>query len=149
MKQYRRWPAVVVLILAATICAGALRSHPSSGQAGELEALQIAVARADATATDWQHYAEALAGRGRFAESAQAYRKTLDLAPHNRQVKFDRALVLARTGDGDAFYECMRDLSLTEAKLAVEVLDRPESQRYLSEDRFRTVAQEAASQARD
>lgn len=150
MMQYRRTPAVLVLVLATAGWAVVLRGQSTrGGEIGELSALQIAAAAPAATAADWRNFAEALQAAGRFAESAQAYQKALEREPYNRQMKFDRAIALARTGDADAFFECMRDLSITEAKLAVEILDRAESQRYLSEDRFRVIAQEAASQARD
>jgi hypothetical protein len=49
----------------------------------------------------------------------------------------------------DQFYSFQKDLVYSEAKLAVELFERPETQRFLSEERFANLAKEAKNQAMD
>jgi cytochrome c-type biogenesis protein CcmH/NrfG len=97
----------------------------------------------------WRAYGTALAEAKQYAKAANAFREVLALDPQQRDAKFQCGLALAQAGAADEFYTFQKDLVYSEAKLAVELFERPETLHYLSEDRFANLAKEAKNQAMD
>jgi hypothetical protein len=153
MSQYRRWPAVIVLIVASIAGTFFLRSSKASDSAatdslGQLEA-KIAQAKGNIDVTIWSAYAQKLAENNQFNQAAQAHRKVLEKEPSNRSAKIGCALALAQAGSMDDLYAYMRELAYGEAKLAIEIFDRRECQTCLKDARFTTLQKEAKAQAMD
>ena len=161
MIQHRRTPAVAILLAVLGLGWAAMFWSPARGaatsgpdrfrRAGDqtLAQLEIAIASERATAEDWYAYAEHLRKRQQPQDAALAYRKALELQPYHRDARFHCAVALAAAGNAEEFYSFMRDLVWSNAKLAVDIFGRPESQAYLPEARFRALAQEAQNQALD
>jgi tetratricopeptide (TPR) repeat protein len=106
-----------------------------------------------ATKTDdskvWMQYAQVLFSLGRHQHAAQAYHKVLQKQPYNNQARYQRALALAQSDDEDAYFRYMQNLVLTYPQMATELFAQPECQRFLTQDRFRSLAREARVQAVD
>lgn len=105
--------------------------------------------RGTVPAATWRAYAQALADARQYARAAVAYKEVLAIEPYNRDAKFQCGLSLALAGQADEFYNFQKELVYGEAKLAVELFERPEAQRYLAEDRFSALSKEAKNQAMD
>ena len=161
MLQHRRTPAVAIL-LAVLLAGGALLLWiPAPGAAaGEriparadgartLAELEIAIASERATAADWYAYADELWARRQFRDTALACRKVLELEPYHREARFRGGLALAAAGQVEAFHEYLRELTWSDAKLAVDLFGRAESRPYLAEPRFQALLREAQNQAMD
>jgi hypothetical protein len=86
---------------------------------------------------------------GRYGEAAAACRQVLSGQRFHREARFQLASSLALDGQRDALHAFLSDLVFSEAKLAVDVLERPECQAYLREPRFAALYKEAKSQAMD
>jgi tetratricopeptide (TPR) repeat protein len=131
MKQHARKPAIFAILLTAGLGLAALsgsgvlaRRGDAAGSMPQLE-LQIAAGKADAAT--WQHYGDALRDVKRYSHAAAAYRKALELEPDRREARVSAALVLGQAGDADGFFAMVQELSVSDPKLAVDVMDRPES----------------------
>jgi hypothetical protein len=94
-------------------------------------------------------YGDALVAAKEFGRAAAAYREVLEVEPGNRAVKYQRGLALAQANAPELFYQFQKDLVYSEPKLAVEIFERAEAQKYLSEERFSSLAKEAKNQAMD
>jgi tetratricopeptide (TPR) repeat protein len=101
------------------------------------------------TAATWRAYGDALGDAKQYAKAATAYREALQLEPGSRDAKFQLGIALAQAGLADDLYAFQKDLVYGEAKLAVELFERPETQKYLAQERFAALAKEAKSQAMD
>jgi tetratricopeptide (TPR) repeat protein len=156
MNTYPRKPAAI--ILAVTLVLGLayatawgriqrLWKDQPTGQG--VEALEKRIASGDRAAATWYAYGQALADAGQFEKAAAAFREVLAIEPTKRDALFQCGVALARAGNADGFYAFQKDLVITEAKLALELFDRPEARQFLAEDRFTTLVTEAKSQAMD
>jgi hypothetical protein len=119
-----------------------------------IEALEKKITEGDRSAGTWMAYADALAKGKKFGDAAPKYKEVIKLEPGNKEAKFQCALCLARAGEAekrfvDELYNFVTDLVLVEPKLAMEILDRPETQKYMGEDRFVALKTEAKNQAMD
>ncbi|MDB5322300.1 MAG: hypothetical protein JWN40_3931 [Phycisphaerales bacterium] len=94
-------------------------------------------------------YGAALSAEKRFKDAATAFGEVLAMDPGQRDAKFQCGLALAQAGESDAFYNFQKDLVYSEAKLAVELFERPETQGYLAQERFANLSKEAKNQAMD
>jgi len=151
MSQHRRTPTTLVLLLTAAALvylyvAGG--SQVAADQPGLAE-LELAIAQPDAAPATWRLFAQRLHEAGRLDHAAVAYRRCLESDPYDREVRLHCASVLALTGDAESFLEFMRDMVLIDAKLAVEVFNRPESKPYLARADFQALQAEAVSQSMD
>ena len=97
----------------------------------------------------WRAYGAALSDAKRFKDAAKAFQEVLAIDPQQRDAKFQCGLALAQAGAADEFYTFQKELVYSEAKLAVELFERPETQHYLAEERFASLAKEAKNQAMD
>jgi len=97
----------------------------------------------------WRAYGAALSDAKQYAKAATAFQEALALDPAQRDAKFQCGLALAQAGLAYQFYNFQKDLVYSEAKLAVELFERPETQHYMSEERFANLAKEAKNQAMD
>jgi hypothetical protein len=160
MKRYPRTPASLVVLVALSIgvlyvVAWGRVEALWKKQPGEqsIEALEKRLAeeqaKGQASAGTWFAYATALAEAKQWSKAAAAYKEVLALEPTRRDVKFQCALALAQSGQKDDFYNFQKELVYGEAKLAVELFERPEAKNYLSEERFSALAKEAKNQAMD
>ena len=156
MTQYSRTPSVLILLarLALAVvyaCCAPARTDASLNGDGSrtLEQLERAIAATNADAQTWFQYAGLLRERKRFADAALAFEKVLEQEPFNREARFRCATSLALAGDEDDFYDFLRELTYSDAKLSVELLARRECQVYLGQSRFQALQNEARSQAMD
>jgi tetratricopeptide (TPR) repeat protein len=156
MNTYPRKPALI--ILSAALVVGLLyvaawgtveRMWKKQPGAQGIEALKKKIAAGDHSAATWYAYGDALADAKRFEEAAAAFKQVLAIEPFKREAKFQCGLALAQASDGNKFYEFQKDLVYSEPKMAVELFERPEARRFLSEERFSALATEAKSQAMD
>src|SRR5688572_13774255 len=116
MKQYRRLPSILVLVIAAAVGFAYLRfwgNSASAGQGGSLADLRKLIAADTAqgkpvSAETWFAYGQRLEEANDFAAAANtAYRNLLELKPEPeqealfRKARLARAVALARAGDRD------------------------------------------------
>ena len=154
-----RTGSAVILLVAAVACvayaAGTASRGPdgpdrtAAGSGTDLSALEQAIARGDAAPDTWLAYGDALAARARHDYAAQAYRKVLETQPFRQEAQFRLGLSLANAGNRAALKSYLQDLALNDAKLAVDLFERPELRSYLDSEAFRSVFAEARSQAND
>jgi hypothetical protein len=163
MKQYRRLPSLLVLVVAAAIGFAYLRfggGPASAGESSSLEDLRKLIARDTAqgksiAADTWYAYGQRLEEGGEFAAAANAYRNLLELKPEAeqeglfRKARLARAVALARAGDADALAVLLRELTYTEPKLVMEILERRECQPLLADSRLAGLQKHARAQAMD
>lgn len=156
MQQYRRKPALIILVVALTLGVGYVmawgkveRYLKKKNGDHSIEAIEQKIAAGDHSAGTWAAYAEALSKAGQHHKAADAYKQVLVLEPFKREMKFQYGLSLALAGRGDEFYAFQKDLVYSEAKLAVELLERPEAGKFMGEARFAALKEEARSQAMD
>jgi len=163
MKQYRRLPSLLVLVIAAALGFAYLRfwnSSASAGHDGSLEDLRKLIAHSTAQgkpipAETWYAYGQRLEESSDFAAASNAYRNLLELKPDAnqeplfRKARLARAVSLARAGDHDALAALLRELTYTEPKLVMEILERRECQPLLADPRLSGLQKQARAQAMD
>ena len=172
MTRHPRTPALIILAVAALLGGfyvtawGRIEKLWKKTGDQTVESLEKRIAAegktpAGVSAATWRAYAEALADAKRFAAAAAAYKEVIALQPGQRDPKFQRGLALAQAGKqpganpdearaaADEFYSFQKELVYGEAKIAVDLFDRPEGQKYLAEERFVSLAKEAKNQAMD
>ena len=160
MNRHPRTPALLIVLVALSlgvlyVVAWGRVEAMWKKQPGEqsVEALEKRVAdeqaKGTASAATWFAYANALADAKQWPKAASAYKEVLAIEPGRKDAKFQCALALAQAGQADDFYNYQKELVYGEAKLAVEVFERPEAQKYLGQDRFSALAKEAKNQAMD
>jgi tetratricopeptide (TPR) repeat protein len=160
MNRYPRKPALIVLAIVVLLGgayliawnrAEAKNREKAGGNSVEAIEKKIAEEKAGGVVSlaTWRAYGDALMDAKEFAKAAVAFQELLQLDPRLRDVKFQRGLALAQSGAGDAFYQFQKDLVYSEPKLALEIFERAETQRYQAEERFSSLAREAKHQAMD
>jgi tetratricopeptide (TPR) repeat protein len=160
VTRYPRKPALIVVLLALSVGVFYVQAWGKierlwTKQPAEqsVEALEKRVAQESkggkVSIATWTAYASALSDARQYAKAAAAYREVLAIDPTQRGAKFQVGLALAQAGAADEFYNYQKDLVYGEPKLAVELFDRPEAQKYMSENRFVALSKEAKSQAMD
>ena len=152
MIQRSRKPAATVLL--ATLIAGSVyvyttkaASDPTDGPT--LAQLEVAIADADASPETWLFYAQQLQLAGRSAHASAAYQRVLEADPFSRTANLQCAIVLAQLGDADQLHAFISQLLLLDPRLTQDILGRPETQRYLSADRFQSLLSQARVQSMD
>ena len=155
MLQYRRTPALIVLAVMAVLGVGYVlawdkveRLWKKSPGEQSIQALEKKIADGDKSAATWLAYAEALKPKDP-ARAATAYKEVIKLEPAKNQARFQCALCLANAGNSNELYDFLTDLVLAEPKLSMQILDRPETQKYMGEERFTALKTEAKNQAMD
>lgn len=153
--QYRRLPAALVLgtgallmlalLLVPTGRTSSTRTTSSDDQAG----IDQRIAAGEADAATWLGFAHRLDTHGRHAHAAAAYQQVLSLDPYHREARIGRVGALARAGDDEALYRCLRELTVTDPPLALDLLSRAEVKPFLAQPRFHMLAQDARTQAID
>lgn len=156
MFRYRRLPAA--LILCAFFGVGGFvvlsRAHAArAAGAGEkahwsLEQLEVAIASADDPQV-WRFYGDRLVEQKHFRHAVSAYKKALDGDPGNADVRFRCGLALASCGADDELYGYLKDLVLSDPRMAENVFGSPECGEALADARFKSLAREAHLQAMD
>jgi cytochrome c-type biogenesis protein CcmH/NrfG len=160
MNRYPRKPAVIVLLVSAVLGVvyviawsrvEAYYRDKNGGKSVEAIEKKIAEEKAKGTvsAVTWLAYGEALMDAKNFDKAAVAFKKVMELDPKQQEAKFKRGIALAQSGAADLFYQFQEDLVLSEPKLAYDVFQRTEAQKYLVEERFSYLAKEAKNQAMD
>jgi tetratricopeptide (TPR) repeat protein len=154
MLQHPRIPALIALAVTLAIgmvayCIFSADDTAARGAGATLEQLELVIASGQADAATWFHYGERLREAGRFSHAAQAYKKVLELEHYHAEARFNCALALAQSGNGEEFYFFMEDVTRDYPKRAVDIFDRPEVARYLSEPRFQEMRREAQNLAMD
>ena len=160
MNRYPRKPAMIVLLV--TLALGAFyvtawgkierlwKKQPGDQSVVALEKrIEDERNGAGVKVETWRAYGEALSDAKEYAKAATAFQEVLAIDPTQRDAKFQCGLALAQAGLADQFYNFQKDLVYSEAKLAVELFERPETQRYLSQERFASLSKEAKNQAMD
>ncbi len=133
MKRYARKPAALTLLAFAAAC-GATFIHGQS-RAGDQNAAEQALSPDDA--------------RTNYRELAANCLHDLQSDPYNREIRLRAGSFLALAGDPDPFYSFVRDLVYSDARLAVDLLDRAECRTYLTQPRFVALQAEARAQSMD
>jgi tetratricopeptide (TPR) repeat protein len=154
MNRHPRKPALLVLLIAAVLGTLYVTAWGKIEQLWKkkpqgIEALEQQIKAGNASAATWRAYGEALMNAKDFARAANAFRQVLAMEPAQRDAKFQCGLALAQSGAADEFYNFQKDLVYSEAKLAVELFERPETHQYLAQERFASLAKEAKNQAMD
>jgi hypothetical protein len=160
MNRYPRKPAAIILLVstflgvAYVVAWGKVERYWKGKNGGQtVEAMEKRIAeekqKGVVSAATWRAYGDALVEAKEFGRAAAAYKEVLDIEPANRPVKYQRGLALAQANAPELFYQFQKDLVYSEAKLAVEIFERAEAQKYLSEERFSALAKEAKNQAMD
>lgn len=115
----------------------------------DLDALEAAALAEGAAAEAWWAYAQGLAAAERDDHALQAIDRVLALAPYHEEARFQRTLLLARVGDPEPLLAWLEDLVFTHPAMAANCFARTELAPYLSDQRFRDLAEEARIQAVD
>jgi tetratricopeptide (TPR) repeat protein len=160
ITRYPRKPALIVVLLALAVGVFYVKAWGRierlwTKQPGEqsVEALEKRVAQegksGKVSIATWTAYADALSDAKQYAKAASAYREVLAIDPTQRGAKFQVGLALAQAGAAEEFYNYQKDLVYGEPKLAVELFERPEAQKFMSEERFAALSKEAKNQAMD
>ena len=155
MRKFARTPAFFILLAAAALAAYAARSPLSATSQRDgksLEDVERLIAAGNVDSTTWLSYALKLNSAGRFAHAADAYRRALTAQPplaDSRSARFELGLTLAQTPNADAFFDYIHQVTLTDARLAVDILDRRECQSKSADPRFTPAVKEAQAQAVD
>ena len=159
MTRHPRLPALIVFVVAATLGAlylvawGQVEKYWKGGGNQTLDALRKQVeaeGKAGAvSAATWRAYADALVNAKQFAAASDAYKEVIAIEPGKRDPKFQCGLALAQAGTSGPFYDFLKELVYSDAKVAEELLGRPEAQPYLKDERFTSLAKEAKNQAMD
>ena len=152
MIQRSRKPAAAVLL--ATLVAGiayvsATATAPATATGSALAQLELAITDPDASAETWLLYAQQLQQAGRRTHAIAAYQRVLEADPFSRTANLQCAIGLAQAGDADRFYDFMSKLLLLDPRLPQDIFTRPETQRYLTEDRFQSLGSQARVQSMD
>jgi predicted Zn-dependent protease len=152
MTQHARKPALAALVLTLAVgiaglsAAGALRS--GNGRPGDLATLERQIAGHPDAAT-WDAYGDALRAAGRFAQAADAYQRSLALDPSRRGTKINTGIALAQANNPDAFFKYVSRLTITDAKVVVDLLGHTELAPVRSDPRFTMADTTARGQAVD
>ena len=153
MEHHPRAPAAVILALAATVAVGmyfTLGNDPAKARAGmDLPTLEQRIAAGNVAPDVWFSYGDALAAQNRHAHAALAYKKGLEKEPYARQARLNCASALALASNADSLLAFLKDLTASDAKLAVDVFERRECQGFMKDPRFASLYAEARSQAAD
>jgi hypothetical protein len=155
MIRYRRTPALIVLLVTVGLGVGYVLAWDKVERfwrgAGDrdIASLEKKIEGGDKSAATWLAYAEALARAKEYARAATAYGQVIKVEPGRKEAKFQRAICLALATRGDELYEFLKEIVLTEPKLTMEILDRPETQKFGGEARFAMLKNEARDQAMD
>jgi len=160
MTRHPRTPALIILVTAFAIgtvyvvASAQIQKHRKQTGDHTLEALARRITEegkrpAGVSADAWRAYADALMNAKQFDQAAKAYKEVIALKPDDRKSKFQCGLALAQANAADDFYNYQKELVYGEAKLAVDLFDAPEAQKYLKDDRFASLAKEAKNQAMD
>ena len=156
MRRYRRMPAAIILAVIGVLGVGYVlawdrveRIWKKSPGEQSVSALEKKIADGDKSAGTWMAYGEALAKAKDYARAAVAYKEVIRLEPVRKDAKFQCAVCLAQAGKADELHDYMKELVVAEPKLAMEILDRPEAQKFVSEERFAQLKVEARNQAMD
>jgi len=155
IKSPRRPPALILTLgcaaaaLLATADVRRRRAEAGVPPEARLAALQRAAAEPGATADDWRAFARALSDAGRFGPGAQAWRRTLEMAPYDAEAADGLAVALAESGDREALMEYLEEYVTLDARTALLTLQRPALVRHASDARYGRLLAEARSQAVD
>jgi hypothetical protein len=151
MLQHSRKPAALVLLTVLGAAAALLLANigPVRDTGESLDDLEVKIAQPDATPETWRIYAQRLQGIPRYTQAAAAFRHLLLFDPYDQQAKVQCATCLALAGNPDEYLGFMREVVLTDPKLAVNILRGPESQRYAADPRYAKIATDAQMQSMD
>jgi tetratricopeptide (TPR) repeat protein len=157
-NDQRRLPSAIVLVVALSLSAvyahraNLRRTHGSGSDAehSTLQELEQQIATGTARPETWSAYGHALFAADQYDRAALAFEHVIESQPSNREARVQAGLSLAAAGDADRLLAFLRDQLYFEPKLAVELLDRAEMQRFLTDDpRFSTLQKDARAQAMD
>jgi hypothetical protein len=156
MNRYNRLPALVILLVATVLGVAYAwgwdrmeRWFKKTPDPLSIEALEKKITAGDKSAATWLAYANALGDAKQYSSAANAYKQVLAIEPFKREARFQCGIMLAQADRADDFYEFQKSLVYSEAKLAVELFERPETQKFLSQERFKLLFAEAKNQAMD
>ena len=147
IERHNRIPAITI-ILTGCVLSLVLGFISTDDTKVDFDELEKRVTTTDDSKV-WMQYARALDSLGRHQHAAQAYQQILQLEPYNNQARYRGALALVRSDDEEAYFQYMQNLALTYPQMATELFAQPECQRYLTQERFRTLVREARVQAVD
>lgn len=150
MTMIRRSPWVPLSIVLACVVASAASSWAvSADDAVELDVLEAAALGEAADAEAWWAYAQGLVVAEREAHALQAIEQVLERAPYHEAARYEKALLLARSGETGVLLAWLEELVYTHPALAAGAFARSELAPYLADERFRALAAEARVQAVD
>ena len=149
-------PAMMILAAIALLGAGYVlawdrveRIWKKTGGPQSVAELEKKIANGDKSPATWMAYGEALGKAKEYGRAAGAYKEVIKIEPLRKDAKFQCALCLANASRADELHDFLKDMVVNEPKLAMEVLDRPEVQKYVAEERFAGLKAEAKNQAMD
>jgi tetratricopeptide (TPR) repeat protein len=152
MTQHARKPALAALVLTLALgiaglsATGALRS--GTERSTDLATLERQIA-GHPDADTWDAYGDALRAAGRYGQAADAYQRALKLDPARRATKINIGLALAQAKDADGFFQYVSRLTMTDAKVAVNLLEKSELAPLQGDPRFTMARTTAQGQAVD
>jgi hypothetical protein len=154
MSRHSRKPPGIILgtalgIALVYLASGAGVGPGTSRSSWTLSQLEAAIVEAGTKSEIWKLYAGQLTQHNRHADAALAYKRVLELEPYDRQAMLQCALALAAAKNNDELYVFVSHLVVTEPKVAVDILERPQFGPCLSEGRFQSLQIEARNQAMD
>ena len=160
MNHYPRKPALIVVVVALTL--GVIyvsawgrierlwKKQPADQSIEALkQRIDEGLKKGNVPIATWQAYGEALADAKQYTAAAAAFQEVLAQDPAKREAKFGCGLALAQANKPDEFYAFLKDMVFGEPKLAVELFERPEAQKFMGEARFAALSKEAKNQAMD
>lgn len=145
----------MILVVSLLLCVGYVvvtSGYFNGGNAAQDDAaadLERKIADNSADTETWMAYAQMLQGRGDFGFAAEAYRKVLEQAPFERAAQTEISVCYALIGDDVQLKKFLRDLAMNDAKLALEIMGRPELGAYMAGADFAEILAEARDQAND
>ena len=151
-SEYKRVVPGIILCVSLLACiayAASTSEGPGTDGSGAEADLEKQIAGGRAGADAWLAYAGLLQSRGECEYAAEAYSRVLEKAPFARNAQMGLSVCLAVTGKDLRLKEMLRDLAMNDAKLAVEIMGRPELGPYMGDSDFAAIFDEARDQAND
>jgi hypothetical protein len=143
MRKHNR--IIPIIVLLCLICSFFLFPAPALNQ---LEDLELLIAKPDVSPIVWLNYATKLQELERYPSAAQAYTKYLENDPYSRVANMGKAYCLC-ISDEEGFLVFAKGLLVIDPKLTLDILDRPEAQKFMNDGRFLELRKEASAQAMD
>lgn len=141
--------AVLIAVGSNTVLGSYFSVNDPANTFSSIVEIEKLIAEGNTSSKLWLQYARALQSANEYSRAAEAFRLVLKNEPYHNEALFQRAICLAQAERPVQLKEYMSELVLTHAKLAEEVFEREELNKFCELPEFKELVQEAKSQALD